>query len=49
MWFATALSTNFGQTGFVPVEEFLIISRIYVIYPIPNHTAWMAFHGGNMA
>jgi len=39
MWFTTALSTDFGQTGFAPVEELLIISRIYLIYPIPNHTA----------
>jgi hypothetical protein len=38
MWFVTALSTDFGQTGFAPVEELLIISRIYIIYPIPNHT-----------
>jgi hypothetical protein len=39
MWFTTALSTDFGQTGFAPIEELLIISRIYIIYPIPNHTA----------
>jgi len=39
MWFTTALSTDFGQTGFAPIEELLIISRIYIIYPLPNHTA----------
>jgi hypothetical protein len=39
MWLTTALLTDFGQTGFAPVEELLIISRIYIIYPIPNHTA----------
>ena len=39
MWLATALSTDFEQTGFSPGEELLVISRTYVIYPIPYLTA----------
>jgi len=36
MWFTTALSTNFGQTGVAPVEEFLIISGLYINIPHPK-------------